>query len=366
MLSQETLKRTPLFEEHAALSARIVPFGGWEMPVSYEGIIAEYDQTRKSVSVFDTCHMGEFLIEGDCQKSGLNRIVAHAISDMPLKTCRYGVMLNEKGGVIDDLIVYRLDKEQWMIVVNGATMEKDAHHMVSHLTKAALFKNISSKTGKLDVQGPLSRDVLKSFIPGIERLEYFGFDTFEFLGERNIVSRTGYTGELGFEVYFPWGKTRELWRKVLADKRVKPAGLGARDCLRLEMCYSLYGQELDETISPLEAGLEKFIDFNKDFIGHGALLAEKKKGVPRKIVYFTSETRQSPRHNHKIYLPNGKEIGIVTSGSFSPALQKGIGIGLIRREADITEGKILFGDEKSKIAASPSQRPFYKNGSLKS
>ena len=225
--------------------------------------------------------------------------------------------------------------------------------------------NISSLTGKLDIQGPASRDALSALVPGIQKLNYFEFDHFDFLGERNIVSRTGYTGELGYEVYFSWKRTPELWQKLLQNATVKPAGLGARDVLRLEMCYSLYGQELEEDISPLEAGLEKFVDFEKDFTGKNVLLSQKKDGVKRKTIYFTSETRQSPRHNHKIYSPEGKGIGVVTSGTFSPALKRGIAIGLVKADEDFASGKIFFGDEKSRMAGQISKRPFYKQGSLK-
>lgn len=365
MLFDTTLKQTPLYLEHQKLNARLVPFGGWEMPLQYDGILSEYEHTRRSVSVFDTCHMGEFIIEGDYHKSGLDRIVTQRLLDMPVKTCRYGLTLNEKGGVIDDLIVYRLREEQWMIVVNGATTDKDADHFIRHLTSFASFKNASPFIGKLDVQGPLSKDVLSSIIPGIQKLNYYEFDHFDFLGQRNIVSRTGYTGELGYEVYFPWERTPELWRRLLEGTAIKPAGLGARDVLRLEMCYSLYGQELDENISALAANLDKFIDFEKDFIGKSVLLQQKKEGVKRKTAYFISETRQSPRHNHKIFSLEGEEIGIVTSGTFSPVLKRGIGIGFIRRDADLTAGKIFFGDEKNKMTGQLCQRPFYKQGSLK-
>ena len=365
MSTDTVLKQTPLYREHLTLGARLVPFGGWEMPVSYDGILLEYERTRKNVSIFDICHMGEFIIEGDLLKSGLDHIVTHKISDMPIKTCRYGTMLNAQGGVIDDLIVYRIENEKWMIVVNGATTQKDEENFKRHLNSSAVFENISHLTGKLDLQGPGSRDVLKIFIPGIEKLNYYEFDHFDFLGERFIVSRTGYTGELGFEIYFPWEKISQLWRKLLEDEKIKPAGLGARDVLRLEMCYSLYGQEIDETISPLEAGLSKFVDLEKDFIGRDALLKQKNDGPKRKLIYFSSQPRQSPRHNHKIYLNDGKEIGIVTSGSFSPALKQGIGIGFVGQEYDLKGKKLFVGHEKNKIAVEIASRPFYKYGTLK-
>ncbi len=365
MSTETILKQTPLYQDHLSLGARVIGFGGWEMPVSYEGIIGEYENTRRGVSVFDTCHMGEFLIEGDCRKSGLDRLVTQKISDMPPGSCRYGMTLNDQGGIIDDLVVYRIEENKWMVVVNGATTDKDEAQFVSHLTEDAAFKNVSRATGKLDIQGPLSRDVLKSFIPGIEKLNYYEFAQFDFLGGRNIVSRTGYTGELGFEIYFPWDKIPQLWKKLLENPAVKPAGLGARDVLRLEMGYSLYGQDIDETVSPLEAGLGRFVDFEKDFIGKGALIKQKNEGAPRKSICFISQTRQSPRHHHKIYDENTKEVGTVTSGGFSVALKKGIGIGLVLRSCEL-KGKTFFaGDEKNKIPVELFVKPFYKSGTLK-
>ncbi len=358
------LKKTPLYEEHCALNARLVPFGGWDMPVQYEGILAEYQQTRNGVSIFDISHMGEFIIEGNCVHCGLDRLLTMNIVDMPVKSCRYGALLNEQGGIIDDLIIFRMEKERWFLVVNGVTTEKDARHIQKHLTKNTIFQDVTLKTGKLDVQGPLSRDVLNSLVKGIEKLDYYTFDFFDLLGENVLISRTGYTGELGYEIYFPWDKTKELWIELMKNKSVKPAGLGARDVLRLEMGYSLYGHELKEDISPLEAGLNHFVDFEKNFIGKDVLLKQKVEGVKQKIMGIISDTRRSPREKYKIY-SGEEEIGIVTSGTFSPALNAGIGLGFIKTDAARQGKKIFFGDEKNKISATISPRFFYKKGSLK-
>lgn len=335
------------------------------MPLQYEGILAEYGSTRREVTVFDTSHMGEFIVEGDAEKSGLDKIVTQAIKDMPVKSCRYGACLNGQGGVIDDLIVFRVKDDKWFIVVNGATTPKDAAHFQKHITAQGKFKDISAQTGKLDVQGPLSRDVLRPLVKGIERLDYYTFDEFDVLGEKVIVSRTGYTGELGYEIYFPWNKTVELWREIFKDKRVKPAGLGARDVLRLEMGYSLYGHELLDNIAPLEAGLKKFVDFKKDFIGREALVEQERRGIPRKLVAFWSENRRSPRAEQKIFSEDNKEIGVVTSGTFSPALTRGIGMGFVASEFAQVGKKILVGDPKNTIPAEITVRPFYKNGTFK-
>ncbi len=365
MINEETLKRTPLYAEHLALKARMVPFGGWELPVQYEGILAEYEHTRTAVTLFDTSHMGEFVIEGDCRHNGLDRIVTMSIADMPLWSCRYGMILNDAGGVIDDLIVFREGQEKWFIVVNASTAAKDAAHFHKNLKPGTVFKDISARTGKIDVQGPASREVLKTLVADIEKLEYYTFDHFDLMGEQALISRTGYTGELGYEIYFPWDKTAALWRALLQGKDVKPAGLGARDLLRLEVGYSLYGHELSDDITPLEAGLKKFVDLEKDFIGKEALARQQDEGLRRKIVGFSSDTRRSPRQGQALYLPSGERIGAVTSGTFSPACQRGIGLGFVDSAHAQRETKILFGDDKNKNDAIITDKIFYKKGSLK-
>lgn len=365
MSAYEQLQKTPLYDEHLALKARMVPFGGWEMPVQYDGILKEHARTRKAVSIFDISHMGEFIVEGDCAAGGLDRMVTMSLSDLPIKSCRYGCILSEQGGVIDDLIVFRLEKNKWFIVVNGATTRKDAGHFQKNLTDKAVFKDVSLQTGKVDIQGPLSREVLVSLVADVGKLDYYTFDYFDLLGERALISRTGYTGELGYEIYFPWDKTKDLWRALLTHDKVKPAGLGARDVLRLEMGYSLYGHELEETVSPLESGLSRFIDFNKDFIGKEILLQQKRDGILRQITGIRSRTRRSPRQGHKIFSESGDEIGTVTSGTFSPSLDCGIGLGFVVTPRAVRGTTVFFGDDKNRSEAVISPRAFYKEGSLR-
>ncbi len=357
------LHNTPLTEEHTALGAKMVGFGGWNMPLQYESILAEWEYNRRAVSLFDCSHMGEFLVHGEAAECGLDRIVTQPVTDMPVNTCRYGAMLNEAGGIIDDLIVYRQGPQAWMIVVNAANIEKNARHFRARLNAKARFEDISFKTAKLDLQGPRSRDVLKILAPGIEKLSYYTFGSFAVAGIPCWISRTGYTGELGYEIYCPWEKCKEIWKTFLGDATVKPTGLGVRDVLRIEMCYSLYGHELDETISPREAGLDKFIDANKDYIGRQALASRPRA---RSIGYFISASRKSPRAGHKIFDAGGKEIGAVTSGTFSPALQAGIGIGFLKTPGPAAGERISFGDEKTRAEAKTAQRPFYQHGTLKS
>ena len=322
-----SLHNTPLVNEHISLGAKMVGFGGWNMPLQYDSILLEWEHNRRTVSLFDCSHMGEFMIKGDAVACGLDRIVTQTIVDMPVNTCRYGAMLNEAGGIIDDLIVYRKGPEDWMIVVNASNIEKNARHFRGNLRPGTYFEDASFKTAKLDLQGPQSREVLKKLAPGIESLSYYTFDHFQINGIPCLISRTGYTGELGYEIYCPWEKCKEIWKSFFDHDTVKPTGLGVRDVLRVEMCYSLYGHELDETITPLEAGLDKFIDGNKEFIGAKAALAQ---APGRTIGYFVSTSRKSPRAGNKIFDGAGQEIGIVTSGSFSPGLQVGIGIGFMQ------------------------------------
>ncbi|HAJ56306.1 MAG TPA: glycine cleavage system aminomethyltransferase GcvT [Candidatus Omnitrophica bacterium] len=363
MDATETLKNTPLSAHHGSLSAKMAPFAGWNMPIQYEGIIAETLYTRQAVTCFDICHMGEFIVRGDLKKSGLDNIISGHIDNLGIGSCRYSSILNEGGGVIDDLIVYRKAQEEWMIVINAATIEKDKNHFLKHLSKNAHFEDVSCGLGKIDLQGPLSREILKTIAPGAQGLGYYTFTETDIMGEKNIVSRTGYTGELGFELYAPAEKIAAIWERLTSDKRVKPAGLGARDVLRLEMGYSLYGQDIDDDTSPLEAGLEKFLDLNKDFIGKKALLQQKRSGLRRHRIFFKTLSRRSPRHNHNIYISD-KNTGIVTSGTFSPHLGYGIGMGFVSTPLDAGQA-ILIGDDTLKIEAATCKKPFIKNTSIK-
>jgi aminomethyltransferase len=334
------------------------------MPIQYSGIIDEHNWVRKSSGVFDICHMGEFIIQADLSKSNLGNLVTIDLENIPHGSCRYGFMLNEQGGIIDDLVVYRIASSEWMFVVNAATSDGDFVHLKSNLAGASVLKNVSQSLGKLDLQGPLSADVLVDLAgPAIKGLRYYTFGYFNILGEKIIVSRTGYTGELGYELYMPNNKIPQLWDKLLEDKRVKPIGLGARDTLRLEMGYSLYGQDIDKNITPQEAGLSHFIDWNKEFIGKSSLLKQKQSGVSRKLICFIADSRRSPRHNYRILYKN-QDAGNVTSGSFSPSLGLGIGMGYVKDEIAIGE-QVTLNENSISINAKVTAKPFYKNGSAK-
>jgi aminomethyltransferase len=364
MIDHANILATPLIEEHRSLHARLGPFGGWMMPIQYSGIIEEHLWTRKHAGLFDICHMGEFLIEADLLKSDIEHLVTIGLKGMNISSCRYGFMLNEEGGIVDDLLVYRISDTRWMVVVNAATTAGDESHMRKHLTGFTRFENASTSLGKLDLQGPEAGLVIRKLAGAdIEKLRYYNFGHFTVLGEKIIISRTGYTGELGYELYMPNQKITLLWKKILEDDRVRPIGLGARDTLRLEMGYSLYGQDIDAKTSPLEAGLERFIDWDKDFIGKGALLKQKKEGLSRRMIYFMADSRRSPRHNYQIFY-EARDAGTVTSGSFSPSLGCGIGMGYVSSEI-AQGGQVLLSEGAVSISAKVVNKPFYKNGSAK-
>jgi aminomethyltransferase len=348
-----------------ALGALMAPFGGWNMPIQYEGIIAEHRWCREQAALFDICHMGELLFQGDFMASGLEDMFTFSVLSIPVGRSRYGFLLNEQGGIIDDLIVFRLAEERVMIVVNAATADNDFSVIASRL-HGGEFTNISAETGKLDIQGPHSRFVLAAALGDeITRIPYFRFITMDVLGSRAIVSRTGYTGELGYEIFLPGTRVGELWDLLLKDSRVKPAGLGARDVLRLEVGYSLYGSDIDETTTPLEAGLEGFVAFDKEFVGKAALLRQQEQGVPRKKVAFAVTGRRSPRHHYEIRLA-GETVGSVTSGVFSPMLGRGIGLGYVKPEAAAIGAPLTILHDRISMDATVCELPFYRGGSLRS
>jgi aminomethyltransferase len=360
-----SLKTTALINEHKRLDATFGSFGGWYMPIYYSGIIDEHNWTRNQVSVFDISHMGELIISGRQVKDALDKIVTVNLDNMKAGACRYGFILNEKGGIIDDLIIYMINENKWMAVVNAATAQKDILHFKNYLPEDVNLEDISDKTGKIDIQGPKSKKVLSSIVSGnLKELKYYTFSYFDILGEENIISRTGYTGELGYEAYISIDNIKELWRRLLKDKRVRPAGLGARDTLRLEMAYPLYGQDITEGSIPAEAGLEQFVDFDKEFIGKEALLKKKEKPIARRLVCFKAKSRRSPRHNYAIW-KDSNQIGTVTSGTFSPSLSCGIGMGYIKQEYNNIAESIIIKSNNMSLEAEITQKPFFKKGSAK-
>ncbi|MBL0226154.1 MAG: glycine cleavage system aminomethyltransferase GcvT [Geobacteraceae bacterium] len=361
----EILQQTPLCSRHRDLKALMAPFGGWDMPIQYEGIIAEHAWCRSQAALFDICHMGEFLFQGDFEAGGLEDVFTFSVKTIPPGRSRYGFLLNEQGGIIDDLIVFRLAGDKVMIVVNAATADNDFTVIGSRL-RGGEFTNITTATGKLDIQGPLAREVLVEAFGGqIAAIPYFKFISMDILGVEAIVSRTGYTGELGYEIFLPAGKTAELWDLLLKDRRVKPAGLGARDVLRLEVGYSLYGSDIDEATTPLEAGLEGFVNFDKQFVGREALLKQKDGGAARQKIAFQVSGRRSPRHHYEIF-SGQQQVGSVTSGVFSPMLACGVGIGFVSAGDYPVGAPLTISHERVSMEATVCELPFFKDGSLRS
>lgn len=360
-----TSSKTPLYDYHIAAGARMVDFSGWLLPMQYESILSEYWACRQKAVVFDICHMGEFFIEGNPKQNGLDRLVTCSISDMPLKTGRYGFLLNEKAGIIDDFIIFRLADEEYLMVVNAVNIEKDFFFLKKNMLIPEQIHDRSMILGKLDLQGPLARDILIEDIPGIVDLKYYNCEKYQtYLGDI-IISRTGYTGELGYEIFLPLKKIKILWEKLLKNDNLQPAGLGARDILRIEMGYSLYGQDLSEEITPLDAGLLNFVDLSKDFIGCSELDRKCSKDPQKQTIYFVSATRRTPRPGQRIFMSNDQDIGQVSSGAFSPHLERGIGIAIVSWQKVKDDDEIFFGDNKKKDLAVVCRKPFYKKGSLK-
>jgi len=361
---EKQIQVTPINSRHRDLKALMAPFGGWDMPIQYEGIIAEHAWCRQKAALFDICHMGEFIFQGDFETGGLEDVFTFSVKTIPVGRSRYGFLLNEKGGIIDDLIVFRIAEEKVMIVVNAATAVND-FAAISERLRGGLFTNITDATGKLDIQGPLSRDVMvAAFGEQVAAIPYFKFITMNILGVEAIVSRTGYTGELGYEIFIPAEKVCMLWDLLLRDERVKPAGLGARDVLRLEVGYSLYGSDIDERTTPLEAGLGGFVNFDKSFIGKEALLRQKVEGMKLQKIAFQVSSRRSPRHHYEV-LSRDQLVGNVTSGVFSPMLGCGIGIGFVTAGEYPVGSRFTIRHERVSMDAEVCELPFYGGGSLR-
>lgn len=356
----ESLATTPLTRWHRDNGAKMAPFAGFDMPVQYKGIIIEHNHTREQAGIFDICHMGEFRLDGPGAMAALNSIVSHDLTTLDPGKCRYGFLLNESGGINDDLIIYCLGEDEYMLVVNGACRAKDFAHIKANLPAGPTLTDISDETGKIDVQGPQSLAVLES-LTGRKwnELKYFNFETTDCLGFSMIVSRTGYTGELGYELYLPADKAAEVWEKLAADERVQPVGLGARDTLRLEIGYPLYGQDLDEEHTPVEAGAGFFLKKETDYIGKSGLGTVRQMLIP-----LTIEGRRTARHHDEVFLPSGEKTGFVTSGSFAPSLGHCVALAYVRAE-DAGAEDFMIRTARAELAARRVELPFYKNGTAR-
>ncbi|MBL7913445.1 MAG: glycine cleavage system aminomethyltransferase GcvT [Bacteroidia bacterium] len=359
------MKQTALTDQHIALGAKMVEFAGYNMPVLYSGINDEHETVRKKVGVFDVSHMGEFILKGSDALDLIQRVTSNDASKLTDGKVQYSCLPNATGGIVDDLLVYRIDEATYMLVVNASNIEKDWNWIQSHNTKGVEMHNISDKTSLLAVQGPDAVKALQSLTDvDLASIEYYNFVKGTFAGKSNIlISATGYTGAGGFEIYFENEHAQHIWNEVFksgAPYGIKPAGLGCRDTLRLEMGFCLYGNDIDDTTSPIEAGLGWITKFTKEFTNSAALKKQKEDGVTRKLVAFEMIDRGIPRHGYPIQDANGNVIGEVTSGTQSPSLQKAIGMGYVTT-ANSKEGSEIYINVRDKgLKASVVKLPFYK------
>ena len=360
------MKTTALKSTHEALGAKMVPFAGYLMPVQYEGVNAEHETVRKGVGVFDVSHMGEFLIEGPNALTLIQSISSNDASKLTIGKAQYSCLPNDQGGIVDDLIIYRIKEHTYLLVVNASNIEKDWDWIDSKNTMGAEMRNISDAYSLLAVQGPKAIEAMQSLSSvDLASIPFYNFVVADFAGfEHVIISATGYTGSGGFEIYCKNSEVKQVWDAIFeagASYGIKPIGLAARDTLRLEMGYCLYGNDIDDQSSPIEAGLGWITKFTKLFTNSNALQIEKQKGPKRRLVGFELLERGIPRKDYSIEDTNGKEIGIVTSGTMAPSLGKGIGLGYLSTEHAVVGTEIRIAIRKQKVVAKVVKPPFYKN-----
>lgn len=366
----EVLRRTPLYDEHVAAGGKIVPFAGFEMPVQYPtGITAEHKAVREGVGLFDVSHMGEFVVRGPQALDLVQHISINDASKLEVGQAQYSAMCTESGGVVDDLLVYRFP-DRYMLVVNASNLDKDWAWVQSHAGAfEADVEDISDETGLLAVQGPRARDALRSLASiDLDTVRYYRFVEGEVAGVPAVISGTGYTGEDGFELYVAAGDAQAVWRAVLGSGEplgILPAGLGARDSLRLEMGYALYGQELDDAHTPLESGLGWVTKLDKsDFVGRDHLAEQRAAGLSRRLVGLVATERGFPRSGYPI-LSEGETVGTVTSGTISPSLGVGIAMGYVPNELSAKETPLQIDARGRPFAAAVCATPFYTKGSIR-
>jgi len=359
------MKNTALLQKHVDANAKMVPFAGYNMPVQYEGVNVEHETVRKAVGVFDVSHMGEFFLRGPKALDLIQRLTTNDASVLFDGKAQYSCMPNGKGGIIDDLIIYRIHQEEYLLVVNASNIEKDWQWIASHNTEGVEMENASDRYSLLAIQGPKAAEAMQSLTQvNLSEMPYYTFVLGDFAGFSDIyISATGYTGSGGFEIYIPNEAAPQVWDAVFAAGAsfgIKPIGLAARDTLRLEMGFCLYGNDIDDTTSPLEAGLGWITKFTKDFVDADTLKAQKEQGITRKLVAFEMVERGIPRHDYPILDSNGTEIGKVTSGTMSPSMKIGIGLGYVTKEHAALENPIFIAIRDKGIEAKVVKLPFYK------
>lgn len=412
---------TVLHDHHVRLGARIVDFHGWLLPVQYAGVLAEHKACREAAAIFDTGHMGQFHFAGPAAAEALGHVLTQDAAGLEVGRCQYGFLLNAQGGIIDDTILMRLGEEEFLLVVNAGTMPNDWQWITSHLPAGAvadeqdtpiivptgggefavvvrahtadgasearaagvppasvressarqipdcgiLARNLSSCWSKLDLQGPRSVEVLAPMVDfDLKTLRYFRGTKGACAGRPCIISRTGYTGELGYEIFAPRDSIVAIFEALIANPIVKPAGLGARDSLRLEMCYPLYGEDINDQTDPLEADLGHFVNLGRDFVGKEPLAQEAQAGPPRKLVAFRSAGRKRAAHGNAI-LAGGKEVGQVTSGGFAPSLNVSIGMGYVAADCAAAGTGLTIQTDRGELEVEICDKPLYKGGTCR-
>ncbi|MFL5729998.1 MAG: glycine cleavage system aminomethyltransferase GcvT [Cytophagaceae bacterium] len=359
------IKQVTLNDLHASLGAKMVPFAGFNMPVRYSSDTEEHNTVRNGVGVFDVSHMGEFVLKGPKALALIQKVTSNDASKLYNGKVQYSCLPNDNGGIVDDLLVYKISEEEYFLVVNAGNIDKDWNWITKHNTEGVPMENISDKTSLFAVQGPLAAKALKKLTSvDLASMEYYTFQIADFAGVKNVlISATGYTGAGGFEIYIENKYAREVWNKIFEagkEYNIKPIGLGARDTLRLEMGFCLYGNDIDDTTSPLEAGLGWITKFTKDFTNSQALKVQKEKGVSKKLVAFEMIDRGIPRGHYEILDAAGQVIGSVTSGTQSPSLGKGIGMGYVKTEFSKAGTEIFIRIREKALKAQIVSLPFYK------
>jgi aminomethyltransferase len=354
------MKKTPFYEKHLELGAKMAPFGGYEMPIQYKSIIFEHTATRQGATLFDTCHMGEFSFRGSDAVSDLERILSCSVASITPGQCKYGFICNDSGGIIDDQILYRTGVDEFFMVVNAATEPTDFKWITGHLSGGTEAENLSEKTAKIDLQGPASPKICQKLMDEpITGLRYYYFMDNRFRGEQVLLSRTGYTGEIGFEVYGSPEVIKQLWDDCMTLGAL-PAGLGARDTLRLEMGYPLYGHELNTETNAAWSGFARAIG-DKPFIGSEAVFGPD--GDAQRLCALAIDGRRTAHPGNLITNAEGRNIGNVTSGSFSPSLGRAIALGYILAEYGYSGNEVTIVTERGTLQAAVTIAPFYTKAS---
>jgi aminomethyltransferase len=359
------MKNTALTHIHESLGAKMLPFAGYNMPILYEGVNAEHEVVRNAVGVFDVSHMGEFLLTGPNALALIQKVTSNDATTLTIGRAQYSCLPNNDGGIVDDLLVYKMKDEQYLLVVNASNIDKDWDWISSHNDLGVEMKNLSDDYSLLAIQGPKAVEAMQ-FLSSLDlaAIPYYHFEVGDFAGIENvIISATGYTGSGGFEIYCKNEEVEQIWNKVFEVGKpfgIKPIGLAARDTLRLEMGFCLYGNDINDTTSPLEAGLGWITKFTKEFTNSENLKKQKEAGVSKKLVGFEMQERAVPRHDYEIVDADGNHIGIVTSGTMSPSMNIGIGMGYVTTENSAIDNTIFIRIRKNDVPAKVVKLPFYK------